>query len=187
MEHILTRPLKILLSTNGLYYLAGAMLGPIYAVFVEEIGGDILDASFAFSIFAIVAGITAFLSGRYTDKIKQPELIIALGYFIISIGYFYYIFVGAVWQLFIAQALIGLGGAVYSPAFDAIYSIKLKKKSAGSAWGAWEIMYYITTAAGAIIGGLIVTYFGFTPIFVIMGTLTFISAFYIYLLPRNVL
>lgn len=187
MEHIVTRPLKILLSTNGLYYMAGAMIGPIYALFVEEIGGDLLDASYAFSVFAIAAGITAYISGKYTDQIKENELIIAFGYFIISIGYFYYIFVGSVWQLFISQALIGLGGAVYSPAFDALYSLKLKKNNAGMAWGMWEIMYYFTTAAGALIGGFVVTYFGFTPLFIIMGSLALMSALYIFILPRNVL
>lgn len=187
MEHILTRPLKILLATNGMYYVAGAMLGPIYALFVEEIGGDLLDASYAFSIFAIVAGITAYFSGKYTDKIKENELIISLGYLIIGLGYFYYIFVDSVPQLFIAQALIGLGGAIYSPAFDAIYSLKLKKGHAGGAWGIWEVMYYFSTAAGALIGGFVVTYFGFTPLFIIMGLLAVSSAFYIWILPRKVL
>ena len=53
--------------------LAGAMLGPIYALFVEEIGGNLLDASFAGGMFALAAGITTFISGKYSDKIKENE------------------------------------------------------------------------------------------------------------------
>ena len=51
------RALRILLSTNGMILLAGAMLGPIYALFVDKIGGDLMDASIAGGIFALVAEI----------------------------------------------------------------------------------------------------------------------------------
>ena len=74
------RALRILLVTNGIILFAGAMMGPIYALFVEEIGGDLLDASLTVAIFALAAGITALISGRYADKIKENELIIVLGY-----------------------------------------------------------------------------------------------------------
>ena len=36
----MNKALKILLSTNAIILLAAAMLGPIYAIFVEEIGGS---------------------------------------------------------------------------------------------------------------------------------------------------
>jgi len=39
------KKLKILLVTNGLILLSGAMIGPIYAIYVKKIGGDLLDAS----------------------------------------------------------------------------------------------------------------------------------------------
>ena len=187
MQHVLTRPLKILLATNGLYYLSGSMLGPIYALFVEDVGGSLLDASYAFAVFAIAAGITAFISGKYTDKVKDPELIIVAGYLAVALGYFSYMLVGSIWHLFGAQILIGLGGALYSPAFDALYSEKTEKGKTGREWGAWEVMYYAVTAAGALIGGFVATYFGFDVLFAIMGTLTFASALYIYFLPRKAL
>ena len=37
----------MLLFTNSLIIVAGAMLGPIYALLVEDIGGGLLDASLA--------------------------------------------------------------------------------------------------------------------------------------------
>lgn len=63
--------LNILLFTNAMILLACAMLGPIYALFVEEVGGDLLDASFAGGAFAIAAGVTTLISGRYTDKVNK--------------------------------------------------------------------------------------------------------------------
>jgi len=48
-------------------------------------------------------------------------------------------------------------------------------------------MNYFTAAAGAVVGGAIVTKFGFDPLFLIMGVLSVASGVYIYRLPRKVL
>lgn len=45
------KQIKILLFTDGLVLVAAAMLAPIYAIFVEKIGGDLLDASLAGAIY----------------------------------------------------------------------------------------------------------------------------------------
>lgn len=181
------RATKILLVTNGFILIAGAMLGPIYALFVEKIGGDLLDASYAFAAFALTAGITTFISGKYADKLKENELIVVWGYVIMGIGFLGYIFVASIWSLLVVQMIIGLGEAIYAPAFDSIYSKHISDRSSGREWGAWEAINYFTTALGAIAGGLLVTYFGFNLMFVIMGLLCFFSAFYIFRLPRKVL
>ena len=49
------RKLKILLFASALFMLAGGLFGPIYAVFVEEIGGDLLTAGGAYAAFSIAA------------------------------------------------------------------------------------------------------------------------------------
>ena len=140
-----------------------------------------MDASIAGSIFALVAGLTTLISGKYSDKVKENELIVVLGYTIIGIGFFLYTLVNSVIFLFIVQAIIGLGEAIYSPAFDAVYSKHIDSHKSGSQWGAWESMNYFTTAIGAVIGGCLVTLFGFQTLFVIMATLCFSSAFYYHL------
>ncbi len=177
----------ILLVTNSLILVSRAMIGPIYALFVKEIGGSLLDASYAFGIFALVAGIVTLLSGKYTDKIKENELIIVFGYITVAIGFFGYLFVNSFLSLLIIQVIIGFGEAVYAPAFDAIYSKHLDRDKMGEGWGLWEALNYFTAAFGAVGGGILVTFFGFNIIFIIMGTLCLGSALYILFLPRIVL
>lgn len=167
--------------------LAGAMLAPIYALFVEQIGGDLMDASLAAGTFAFVAGITTLISGRYSDKLKEPELIIVSGYLLMSFGFLLYLFVDSIILLFIAQAIIGLGEAIYSPPFDAIYSKYLDGTKSGRQWGAWESTNYFTAVAGALVGGVIATAFGFKLLFVVMALLCLFSAGYIWALKRTVL
>jgi MFS family permease len=182
-----SRALRVLLMTNGVILFSSAMMGPIYALFVEKIGGDLLDASLTGGIFALAAGITSFISGRYADKIKENELIIVLGYSLIAFGYFLYLFVDTIWFLFLIQVIIGFGEAIYSPAFDSVYSKHIDHHKSGLQWGSWETINYFSVAFGAVIGGLLVQQFGFQFIFVIMMLLCSFSALYIYFLPRKLL
>ena len=55
MIHI-TKALKILLITDSLVLVSGAMIIPFYATYVSKIGGDVLEAGFAAGMFAISAG-----------------------------------------------------------------------------------------------------------------------------------
>ena len=181
------RPLRILLSTNALILMAGAMLFPIYAIFVKKVGGDLMDASIAGGIFALVAGLTTLLSGKYSDKVKENELIVVVGYAIMGVGFCLYFWVNSVIFLFFAQAVIGLGEAIYSPAFDAVYSKHLDHHKSGTQWSAWESMNYFTTALSAVLGGGVVTLFGFKTLFILMALLCFSSALYILFLKRSVL
>lgn len=181
------KALRILLFTNSLVLFAGAMIGPIYALFVENIGGSLFDASITGGIFALSAGITTLAAGKYADKAKEEELIVVLGYIAIGLGFLLYMFIETIWALFAVQMLIGFGEAIYSPAFDKLYSKHITAKKAGREWGAWESLNYFSLFLGAVIGGFIVTKMGFNALFSIMALLCFISALYIFGLPRKLL
>jgi len=187
MKKLFNRQIKILLTTNGLILIAGAMFGPIYAIFVEKIGGSLLDASYAFGIYALAAGTVTLISGKYADRIKENELIVVAGYLIMSLAFFGYTLVNSIQGLLVIQIMIGLGEAIYSPAFDAVYSKHLDGHKSGREWGAWESINYFTTGCGAIAGGILVTALGFQTIFIIMGLLCMGSAIYILRLPRKIL
>jgi len=187
MKFSFNRPLKILLATNSMILFAAAMIGPIYALFVQKIGGDLLDASFAGGLFALAAGITVLVFGKFSDKIKENELIVVVGYLIMAIGFMLYIFVNSVIFLLIVQVIIGFGEAIYAPAFDALYSKHLDGNKTGTQWGAWESMNYFTMAVSAVLGGFLVTKIGFNVLFVIMSLLCLASAVYIFFLPRKIL
>jgi MFS family permease len=179
--------LKILLFTNGLVLTATSMLGPIYAIFVDEIGGNILDAGVTVAVYAATAGVTSLLVGHWVDRVKEKELVIVLGYVIIGTGFLMFMGVQSIPALILVQMVIGFGEALYNPAFDAVYSQHLDKKKTGIQWGAWEAMDYFTWAIGALIGGWFVSLFGFKFLFLIMAILAFSAALYIFFTPRKVL
>ncbi|MBU0706339.1 MFS transporter [Patescibacteria group bacterium] len=182
------RAIRILLATNALILLAGAMLGPIYAIFVEEIGGDLMDASVAGFLFAITAGLITLYTGKYSDGMRHSDKIVILGYSLIGTGFLLYQLVDSVMSLFAIQILIGIGEAVYSPAFDKLYSKHLDWGKSGTEWGTWESMNYFTAAFGALVGGILVTWLGFAALFYLMAFLSFSSGLYLYVVsPQRVL
>jgi MFS family permease len=178
--------LAILLSTNSLILLATAMLGPIYAVLIEDIGGDVFDAGASFSVFAISAALVTLVSGRYTDKIAGYEKYpIILGYSLIGLGFFLFTFVDSLTSLMLVQIIIGIGEATYSPPFDASYSEHLDKKSYATEWGFWESMNYFTLAIGGFLGGALVRAYNFDTLFMAMGALCLLSIFILIVSPRR--
>ena len=187
MERIFNRATKILLSTNTAVLIAGAMLGPFYTHFVDRVGGDLFDVSLTIAIFAVAAGITTLIAGKYTDRIKESELIIVFGYALTGLGFLLFTVVNSIFTLFLVQALIGFASAIYAPAFDALYSQHMDGSKAGRVWGAWEAMDYFSVAVGAVIGGIIVFYLDFDALFIAMAVFCLLSAAYIYFLPRKVL
>lgn len=63
MSHLLNYQIRLLLTVDFLVLVAGALVIPFYSVYVEKIGGSILDAGLAASVFAVVAGLTSIIAG----------------------------------------------------------------------------------------------------------------------------
>lgn len=180
--------LKILLASDGLVLLAGAMLGPIYALYVEEIGGDILTAGTSFAVFSLVMGVLILVFGKIEDAIlEQKEIWICLGYLLMAVGFFSYLFVQSPYHLFIVQAVLGVGGAIEAPAYSAVYSKHLDHKRSAFQWGAWDAIKNFSAAFGALVGATLATIFGFDLLFVLMGSLALISGAIVYFVPRKIL
>ena len=169
------RELKILLLSSALFILAGGLFGPIYAVFVEEIGGDLLTAGSAYAAFAIAAGVLIFFLSKWEDHVKHQEKLVVIGFVFSCIGFLGYLFIRQPWHLFVVQIIFGLGEAVGTPAYDGLYSRNLDKGKFVSEWGMWESMQWIVTAVAAAAGGLLANLYGFRFLFGIMFIVSLIG------------
>ncbi len=164
--------MKILLMGSFFFMFAGGMFGPIYAVFVENIGGDLLTAGSAYAAFSISAGVLMFFISRWEDHVKHQEKLIILGYGLSCVGFLGYLLIQNPIHLFIVQIIFGIGEAVNSPAYDGMYSRLLERGKFASEWGMWESMQYIVISVAALVGGYLASAFGFKLIFVLMFILS---------------
>jgi len=162
------RGLKILLLADGFVLFAFGLLAPIYAIFVEKIGGDVLDAGITYSIYLFVLGISIFFISRWENHQKYQGKLLAFSYLLFCIAAAGYLFVSNKYHLFIVQAVLGIAEAFNSPVYDGLFSKFLDRGRFVSEWGIYAGMRSIVTAIAAIVGGAVALYFGFKALFVSM-------------------
>lgn len=168
---------RILLIGSGLWFFGEGMLGPLFTIFAQRIGGDILEISWAWAIYLLVMGIFTVIFGIYSDKINEEKMML-FGYILNAIFTFGYLLVSNPIHLFFVQAGLGLANALATPTWDALYAKHEDRKKPGIAWGIADGMPSIVTGIAIVVGGIIITYFSFSLLFIIMGTIQIMAAIY---------
>ncbi len=169
---------KILLRGASFWWLGEGLLGPLFAVFAGRVGGSLLDISWAWAIYLLVTGGLEIFVGRIADKIGGHAKLMIIGYGLNAIFTFGYLFIHNAAGLFIVQAGLGVALALADPTWDALYAKYETRKSAGYIWGLEHGVEELITGASIFIGGIIVTYFSFTTLFIIMGTIQTLGTIY---------
>ena len=167
--------LNLLLFVSAAFSLAGGLFGPLYAVFVEQIGGDLITAGSAYAIFAISTGSLIYFIGKWEDRVKHQEKLIVISCALLAVGFFGYMLIQRPMHLFMVQIIFGFSEALGTPAYDSVYSKNLIKGKYASGWGMWESMHYIIVAIAATAGGFIAESFGFKTLFFFMFLLSLVG------------
>jgi len=170
---------KVLLHSNNIWVLAEGMLGPLFAIFAERIGGDILDISWAWATYLIMMGILVITMGDISDKKGfSKEKMMVWGYSLNAIFTFCYLFVQNPTQLFVVQGGLGVAAAFTIPTWNALYAKYEDKRHGGFVWGLATGEAQIVGGLAIIIGGFIVNSFSFTALFIVMGVIQTAAAIY---------
>lgn len=183
----LNKSLRILIGASTLMNFIIGMFAPFYAIYVVKIGGDIAFAGFSWAVFQVVCGVLMLLFTRWGLRVREQELLIALGYVLRAGVFLSYAFMSSMTQLLLTQVLWGIAAAIGVPAFDAVFSAHTSKDSSIAEWGGLEGITSIAVGIAALLGGYIIKELGFTSIFFGMAALSFFLGVYIWRLPRTVL
>ena len=115
---------------------------------------------------------------RYIDKRKGEKddfFLMVFGSFLISMVPFIYLFVKTPIHLYLAQAILGVGGSFANPGWYAIFTRHIDKEEEGTEWSLENVSVALAAAGAAAIGGLLAQNFGFHNLFLIVGILSLIG------------
>ncbi len=171
----MNRNLKFLLASNVIFVFAGAILVPVYALFVKSINGGAIVSGILFGVGFLASSIAGLISTRLHDGVKFESHILQLNFFVRGLAWILIAVVPSIPTLFIGQIIVGITDGVGSPVFNASVSRYLDPKKHVREWGVWQFWAALMTAVGSIISGFIATYFGFQILFLIMAILAFVS------------
>ncbi|MDE3143915.1 MAG: MFS transporter [Bacteroidota bacterium] len=160
---------RILLFASGLWFFGEGLLGPLFAVFTEKIGGDILDITWAWSLYLITSGLLYFLFGKILNKSKYKEEAMVFGYFLNTLFTFCYIFVHNSKQLFLLQIGFAFAEAISTPIWDSLFAKNLENPEDSFGWGVAGGQSHLISGIAIAVGGLITYYISFNTLFITMG------------------
>lgn len=184
----LNRPLRTLITINMIFTFVVGVFAPFYAVFVvEELHGNLAFAGMSWGVFTIISGVLMLLFIKWELRVREQELLLALGFLVRSVVFVSYAFMDSLPQLLLTQVLWGIAAAIGVPAFASLYSTHTTRDHSIGEWGGLEGVSAIASGVAALVGGLVIESFGFQIVFFIMAGISFLLALYIWLLPREVL
>ena len=169
------------LTLADFFIISGwGLINPIFAVYVTgQIEGAGIEAvGLATTIYFLLKSGLQVPLANLIDKIrgeKDDFLAMIAGMTIMGIVPLFYIFIKTVPQLFLVQALYGLGGALSYPSWMALFTRHIDKRKEGWEWSLYYTTVDLSGAAAAAVGGYLAKYFGFHHLFLVISTLVFIG------------
>lgn len=172
---MLHRKSLAMMKADVAWFFGEGLLGPLFAVFTQKIGGDILDITYAWGVYLVITGIFIIIFGKLSDRILNRKKLLFAGYVLNAVLTFGYLFVNNPLQLLILQAGLGFAVAMATPTWNALYSKYQHKEHRGLAWGLSDGLSQLFTGIAVILGGFVLVYFSFNILFVIMGIIQIIA------------
>lgn len=172
----LSQTSKTLLLGANIWYFGEGMMGPLFAIFAEKVGGDILDITWAWSTYLVITGLLYIVMGRLLNNKSYKAKVMVLGYSLNAVLTFGYLLVDSPIKLFLVQAGLGIAEAIGTPAWDALYAKNMNDNVDTYAWGLSTGQSQIATGVAFGLGGLITHFISFDALFVTMGCIQIAAA-----------
>ena len=186
----LNKVVKYLIYSDLVFYTGWGLISPIFAIFILNniIGGSVLVVGIAAAINLIVRSVVRIPFGMWADKSQSKAFnFMFWGLLISSFIPLGYIFSNSPWHIYILQALVGIGLALSTAGWTGIFSRYLDTGKESTEWGIDAVAVGIGPGIAAAVGGVAVTYFSFTWVFIAVSVMGLIGSFLLLIVKKDIL
>lgn len=148
------------LSTLGV-----GLLGPVYPIFIiSRFSASAVDLGILYALFCLTTAFFKVFAGRLVDVFGKGEVFFA-GVTVGAICSLSYIIASDLIQLYLIEFFYGFSYALQRPALLALMFEVSNTNKTGILLGMFESVYDFTEAFAAVFSVIIVSKFGFEPLF----------------------
>lgn len=178
IQLVINRAIQLLLIFMFIVNLSDGLFSPILAVFIAGsiAGATLKTVGFSFGLYAIAKSILQVPLARRIDAQKGERddfYVMVTGSLLTVLYTFGFIFIHTQLQLYILSIIGGIGAAFLMAAYYGIFARHADKGSEGFEWSLFSVGgLTISSAIGAVIGGIFADSFGFNTLFITAGILS---------------
>lgn len=172
---------KFLIISDVLIVGAAGLLGPIFALFIEDfiIGGNEAVAGLAAAVFLLSKSVLQIPIAHLIDKVRgEKDDFWMLFIFSLLMGFvpLLYLVINTPLELYIVQLVLGLLSAFTFPSYMAIFTRHIDKQKEGTEWGVYFTLTNLVSAALAGLGGYVASVEGFGALIISVSVVSVMGA-----------
>lgn len=168
--------IRWLIAGDVIYYAGAGLLGPIFALFVEDFiaGGGAAVAGTAAAIYLITKSIAQIPAGALVDKIcgdRDDFWFMFGGLLVASLVPLSYLVISTPAELYMAQFVLGIALAFNFPSFMALFTKYIANNKEATVWSMYFTLTDLAMAIAAAVGGYVAVTFGFNAVIIGVSTI----------------
>lgn len=184
--------IKLFIVADLLLFTGWGVVAPLFAVFVVT---DIRDATIVTvgavsGVYWLTRSIFQVPIALFLDKTegeKDDFYSLVIGLMVIAVSAFSFMLATNIWHIYFITFVKGLGFALYTPPWNAIFSRHLDKGHTVFDWAIHSSIASFSIAIGGFVGGWIVLVAGFKTVFLLVGLSALSGALLLLFVPEVVL
>ncbi|SRR6056297_378221 len=175
------RIVKYLILSDIFFWMGWGLLSPVFSIFVvrQIQNANAFTAGMGISIFLIARSLIRTPSGIILDTLvseKDDYFVLVVGMFITSLIPLAFVFASKPIHLYFLQAIKGLSLGVVLSAWNAIFTRHIDSGKEATQWGLDSTALGLSAGISGIVGGWLVTKYGFDVVFVLVSVLGIVGS-----------
>ena len=155
-------------------YLGSNMRLPVVPLYARSIGADTVQVGIINSAFLLMAGILSLPVGILSDRFGR-KFFAGLGLIVLSVTSFSLYFSKTPMQVMWIYLFFGAGLAAFGPTMMSFVADFSPNTHLGRSYGWYTTALYTSMSLGPAVGGFVAQHRGFLQVFVISGTIIFLT------------